>query len=615
MQHMAKHPYLQQVKSGIFYYKRRWKAEHAHLFSGKFFRKSLKTKVRDIALKEYWKFEAWYQSECNKADKALEEEKAKFKPAPLPSASLDSLLAFVNRYVAEEDEASKARIAHSIYDSSLYEVSERDPAQLVVPSSKPQPKLSLQGMQQDTELELQMLQDPNSQFTNEQIFALKSRILTDAGAPVAAKDDPQFSEYVHRALIERTKRDLEYLNSSHDHLFASAPTPTVPSAASPDPETTTFGTLADIFWEEKCEEYDLNGVSKRSSNKVQAQLDLLREIIGDDTPLSSINDDTIQSLRKTLARLPSNRTKKYPKLSIAASIEQAKKDGQPSIEVLTQRGYLDCMRKAMEVAYRKGLITVNPAIGLKPLKRDKVKLSEKRKPLNEEQIATFFMGQFYHSCLPESPKSYHKKDRAWRFWVPLLMLMSGARPGEIVPLAFADIKKTSKGTYYLDVVESKDDDESDLESRKTLKTAYSRRKIPIHEELIKIGFLDFVKKRRTSAKETETYLFGNFEGKTPHQATAYACRRFKERFLIDEITLERKLQTFYSIRHSARDALRRAEAPPETLTALGGWSQGSKNVSDDYGDPGNPDLHVKWVNKISYPELDLSFLYGVGADV
>ena len=140
MQHMAKYPYLQQVKSGIFYYKRRWKAEHVHLFSGKFFRKSLKTKVKDIALKEYWKFEAWYQSECDKADKALEEEKAKFKPAPLHSASLDSLLAFVNRYVAEEDEVSKARISHSLYDSSLYEVSKRDPAQLVVPTGTSDPE-------------------------------------------------------------------------------------------------------------------------------------------------------------------------------------------------------------------------------------------------------------------------------------------------------------------------------------------------------------------------------------------------------------------------------------------------------------------------------------------
>ena len=105
MQHMAKYPYLQQVKSGIFYYKRRWKAEHAHLFSGKFFRKSLKTKVRDIALKEYWKFEAWYKSECDKADKALEEEKcAYFKWNSVAQRTTNktlALLTFLREYIGE----------------------------------------------------------------------------------------------------------------------------------------------------------------------------------------------------------------------------------------------------------------------------------------------------------------------------------------------------------------------------------------------------------------------------------------------------------------------------------------------------------------------------------
>lgn len=76
-----------------------------------------------------------------------------------------------------------------------------------------------------------------------------------------------------------------------------------------------------------------------------------------------------------------------------------------------------------------------------------------------------------------------------------------------------------------------------------------------------------------------------------------------------------KNQVFYSFRHAVRDAMRRAKVPSETLLAVTGWSPAGKAVSDDYGDAGNPDLHIEWVEKIGYPGLDLSFLYGAGTNV
>ena len=69
-------------------------------------------------------------------------------------------------------------------------------------------------------------------------------------------------------------------------------------------------------------------------------------------------------------------------------------------------------------------------------------------------------------------------------------------------------------------------------------------------------------------------------------------------------------QTLYSIRHSARDALRRAKAPPEALLVLGGWAPaGGTPVSSAYGDAGNPDLWQETVNAMVYPGVDLSFLH------
>jgi hypothetical protein len=83
-------------------------------------------------------------------------------------------------------------------------------------------------------------------------------------------------------------------------------------------------------------------------------------------------------------------------------------------------------------------------------------------------------------------------------------------------------------------------------------------------------------------------------------------KRFRDTFLRQAITLERR-QTFYSFRHNFRDALRRIEAPPDALQALGGWSQG-KLTSDSYGDKSDPDYQARFMKRVAFPGLDLSHL-------
>jgi integrase len=88
---------------------------------------------------------------------------------------------------------------------------------------------------------------------------------------------------------------------------------------------------------------------------------------------------------------------------------------------------------------------------------------------------------------------------------------------------------------------------------------------------------------------------------------SYALKRFRDTFLPQAVEL-RPRQPFYSLRHSFRDALRRAEASADILKALGGWTQGAA-VSDAYGEGLSPDDLKDAVARLSYPGLDLSHLY------
>lgn len=82
-------------------------------------------------------------------------------------------------------------------------------------------------------------------------------------------------------------------------------------------------------------------------------------------------------------------------------------------------------------------------------------------------------------------------------WLPVIAQYTGAREEEIGQLLVTDVKCES-GIHYLSITDL------DEQTQKKLKTASSRRKVPLHPELIRIGFLHYVEKMR---KKGAVYLF------------------------------------------------------------------------------------------------------------
>ena len=217
------------------------------------------------------------------------------------------------------------------------------------------------------------------------------------------------------------------------------------------------------------------------------------------------------------------------------------------------------------------------------------------------QLKVLFEGKFYRDCSHTIPPYRCDKD-GWRFWLPLICLFMGIRPNEACQMRTSDLKRTELGTWYADLVETADDDEGVI---KTIKTETSRRKVPIHPELICIGLVEFALARHRM--DRGAMLFGGLKADEYGNFAKYALRRFREQYFPKEMALGPR-QSFYSLRHCFRDALRRIDAPPDALQALGGWSQGSR-VSDNYGDRSNPDYQIRFMSQVSFPGLDLSHLH------
>jgi integrase len=422
-------------------------------------------------------------------------------------------------------------------------------------------------------------------------------MLTDAGATLTDTEVvAHFAEVMRRGLIEVSRRKIDRYNDRHDRTHHD------PLFDPNRPSAVTFSELSEIYLAEKAQDYSLNGISQKRMDKVKASVTTLCAIIGGDTLTHTIDDDIVQNVRSIVARIPNNRVKLYPKLSLEQAIERGAKAGKPTLSSTTQRTYLDILRELLKVAVRKKLLTSNPAADIRPLQKDALASHDKRIPWTDQQIRGFFMGCFYRSCAPKAVYPYAKKDYAWRFWLPLIMLLSGARPNEVCQLNGHDIRQTDAGVWFMNM--------TDEGEGKSLKTDASKRRVPIHPELVRIGFLAFAEERRKAKNGPR--LFPSLKPDKYGNMAHYPSKRFNEKLISAEIILDDR-QSLYSLRHNVRDALRRIKAPPETLHAIAGWSPAGKAVSDDYGDAGNPDLHVEYVEKIAYLGLDLSFLYVSGA--
>jgi integrase len=410
----------------------------------------------------------------------------------------------------------------------------------------------------------------------------------------AAPAGPEQRELVRRALMEVLRRQIAILDDRYDgkpfdFIFSEIPSkgPTLAEAVA-------------AFIAQVKEEAYANSQSAKSVQKRVTSAELVCEVLGADRQVAKVDYEACLKFRSTLAVLPTNRSKRFKGLGIEELVSKAKAGGVRLLGPLTQAAYLATLRDILDLAVKKGQLSTNPAAGLKPLTKDPVALKDKRRPLSAEQIAALLHSDFYQRA-SALVQPFQIDPNGWRFWLPPIMVLMGMRPNEICQLQVDDIKR-EQGIDYVSVTDGGDEDGPG--QKKQLKTMHSKRRVPIHAELVRMGFLDYVDQRRMSKA---TRLFPTLKPNKYGNLAWYPVKRFGEVLLPEAVKLEQR-QTLYSLRHSFRDALRAVEAPPDVLQALGGWSQ-HQLVSDHYGDSSKPAYTNKYLQMVTYTDVSFSHLH------
>jgi integrase len=246
------------------------------------------------------------------------------------------------------------------------------------------------------------------------------------------------------------------------------------------------------------------------------------------------------------------------------------------------------IRALLTIAEHEEWVTSNPARGilLPEIKGKKVRSYTPAECKQVFNSPVFVSGERPTGC---------KREAA--YWIPLLMLHTGARREEISQLT-TDRVRVSEGVHYLAI--------DPIDDAGRLKTDESKRAIPVHAQLLKMGFLDFVEDRIKAGGgqlfiELKTNARGQYGAKWGDWWRLYIREKVG---IVDE-----RISPSHSFRHLFITECRRLAFREDYERALVGHARGSrKDAHDGYGEHLVPSLAAE-LNRIDFRGLDLSHLW------
>lgn len=217
-----------------------------------------------------------------------------------------------------------------------------------------------------------------------------------------------------------------------------------------------------------------NRISEESVQDIRGRLSYLYDILGD-IFIDDVSREDMRNFRDTLIKLPPNRTRirEYRNKSIKEILEM-KKD--KTISSKTVNIVLEAVSSLFEWCLKEQILQYNPAKGLQI--KDERRDGDLRDPFTDKDLKIIFSHKNF--MRPKGNPAY--------YWAPYIALYTGMRLEEICQLHVEDIYKKD-GIYIVDI---NDNQNRSGVKDKRLKTLHAKRIIPLHNDLIALGFIKYV---------------------------------------------------------------------------------------------------------------------------
>lgn len=317
----------------------------------------------------------------------------------------------------------------------------------------------------------------------------------------------------------------------------------------------------------------------------KATYEMFQSICGD-LPVHKIARFEARKFKAMLLKSPANVTKIMKETSYLNIDWDNLPDGKPQ-SLVTVNNRLIGMLSLFTWAEQNDLYEgKNPFSGLSIKKADSH--IQRRPPFSRDNISVLFSSPIYKGCLGIKPRERMLKGqdifKDYKYWIPLIGLYTGMRLNEICQLETADIQCVD-GVWFINI----NDD-----GNKRLKTASSRRRVPVHKDLIRFGFLVYVENVKAVRLFKELPRCGK---------GSYSYRFSKEfAIILKNLKLKEYGVCFHSFRHSFIDGLRNAGVEKSiAMTLVGHYS--ASDIHSGYGFGYTLSFLQEQINKVSF-EID-----------
>lgn len=380
-----------------------------------------------------------------------------------------------------------------------------------------------------------------------EVDAQVTEILKANGIRLEPNDPLDLETYqLGRRLIARAL--LAANRVAHGHLqgdYTYEDGDTKVTVAKPDQASLPFAAIFEKYLQDR-------PLSRGALIEWRSNVDRFVKLVGD-KPITSITRANIRTYRDGLLKLPGRGRKGT---LAPATVTKALGSIGAVLNWAEANDYADMVPNWS-----------NPAGSVKVSKQPRS--GAKRLAFDDADLQLLFSSPIWTGCRSE----IHRKEpgnmviRDHHYWLPVLALYMGARLEELGQCLVSDVKQ-ERGIHYLDLNGDGPD--------KSLKTASSWRKVPIHRVLKRLGFLEYAEALKAAG---EKRLFPKLKQDPMGNWTSNYSHAFGLYKRAMGITDPKKV--YHSFRHTFKEACRRAGVAEEVHDALTGHSGGG--VGRTYG--------------------------------
>lgn len=344
----------------------------------------------------------------------------------------------------------------------------------------------------------------------------------------------------------------------------------------------------------KYENENPNGIRAESMRQARRDVQHFVDFTGTAVSASAVSKRHVREWKEALMLYPvkASETNIFKGLNVAEIIRANKKAGKPTLTRQTVRRYLSSLGGLCRWMVQNDYLEANPVIDMLPRKAPP---TTRTVSLTDDQLLTLFGSPLFSSAMGNAwrqvslPGAIRVRDH--RYWIPWIMLCSGARPAEIAQLQVDDVRH-EHGIAVLHITEEGG-------NGKRTKTEGSMRLVPIHSELLRLGLLQH---RDAMISAGERQLFPEVVIPKEGQIAAQFSREFG-RYLTRVGVKSGRGISAYSLRHGFMDRARTAGFLDEEIGLVVGHDK--PTMTGRYGTEkqGTLELRQRIVESVNLPAL------------